>query len=421
MIDSKTSKINILVALNKATLQQVIDTQLPVDLLQQFSPGGDKSLRINVRRKGNLDFQVDRNTFKYEVPLELFVQKDTMLGNVDVLFEMYLGFETKFLFKENWELATRTQLTGYQWVKKPKLDLGFFDFPLEGTVTKAINGNKETICKQIDAKIKEVADIRPKLNQLLSSLPNPIPTPQQGQVWWQCETVETAMTPLYENEGFIYGKINITGATEFSFGKELERLTTIVKSPNIVTDVEKESHIRTQINLGYRALEKSAIALLQKQTFEFKGKNVKIDNVKISQAQHRIKVVVDLSDSFNGTATLIGKPIFDNSKQEIKLTEVDLDLKGNNFISKTLVVFLKKIIEEKVTERLQFSLTQSIKTVNQKIKTVSFKDGFFAKAKINNIDFPKIEVKAESLVFDLYIKGYLQLGLEGNKEEHLVV
>ena len=102
-----------------------------------------------LKGKGNIDLTAENNSFKYEVPLELFVQKDTMLGNVDVLFEMYLGFETKFLFKDNWELSTRTQMTGYQWIKKPELDFGILNIPLEKTVLNAIQSNKEMLGQQV--------------------------------------------------------------------------------------------------------------------------------------------------------------------------------------------------------------------------------------------------------------------------------
>ena len=415
MTNSKSSKINILISADKEKLQQVIEVQLPVDLLNQFSPEGSKDIRISVRRKGNVDLTVENNSLKYEIPLELFVQKDTMLGNVDVLFEMYLGFETKFLFKDNWELATRTQMTGYQWIKKPEIDLGLFNIPLDKTVLNAIQSNKEMLCKQVDDKIKVVGDVRPMLNQILSSLPNPIPTPAGEQVWWQCETIKTSISPLFEKDGFVYGKIALEGATEFSYGKALDKLLTTVKSPDIVPDVEKESHLQTLLSVNFRAIEKSALALLQKQSFEFKSQKIQIESVRVEQVGQRLKVEADLKGSFDGKMVVLGKPIFDSSKNEIQLKEVELDLKGNNFFSKTMVVFLRKIIEDKISSILNFPIQKSIDFANQKVKHVPFQNGFFAKGKINIVDIPQVEVKHDSLVIHLAMKGYLQLGLEGSE------
>ncbi len=393
-------------------MQQVIGQQLPVDLLNQFSPEGSNDIRISVRRKGNIDLTAENNSLKYEVPLELFVQKDTMLGNVDVLFEMYLGFETKFLFKDNWELATRTQMTGYQWIKKPEIDLGLFNIPLDKTVLNAIQSNKEMLCKQVDDKLKEVVDIRPKLSQILSILPNPIPTPAGEQVWWQCETIKTSMSPLFEKDGFIYGKFALEGATEFSYGKPLEKLTTVIKSPDIVPDVEKESHLQTLLSVNFKAIEKSALALLQKQSFEFKSQKIQVEAVRVEQVGQRLKVAADLKGSFDGEMILLGKPVFDPSKNEIQLKEVDLDLKGNNFLSKTMVVFLRKVIEDKISTMLNFPIQKSIDFANQKVKYVPFQNGLFAKGKINVVDIPLVEVQSDALVISLSVKGYLQLGLE---------
>lgn len=412
MTSSKHSKINILVSLDKEQLQQVIGQQLPVNLLSKFSPKGASDIRISVRRKGKIDLTAENNNLKYEVPLELFVQKDTMLGNVDVLFEMYLGFETKFLFKDNWELMTRTKMTGYQWINKPEIDLGLFNIPLDNTVLNAIQSNQEMLCQQVDDKIKEVGDIRPKLSQILSILPNPIPTPAGEQVWWQCETVKTSMSPLFEKEGFIYGKISLEGATEFSYGQPLDKLTTVVKSPDIVPDVEKESHLQTVLSVNFRAVEKSALALLQKQSFEFKSQKVEVEAVRVEQVGQRLKVAADLKGSFDGEMILLGKPVFDATKKEIQLKEVELDLKGNNFLSKTMVVFLRKVIEDKISTLLNFPIQKSIDFANQKVKYVPFQDGLFAKGKINTVDIPQVELRSDALIIYLSVKGYLQLGLE---------
>ena len=412
MTNFNTSIFRILIALDKEALQQVIDTQLPVDLLNQFAPPGAGGIRISAKRKGKIDFQAEKYTFKYQVPLELFVQKDTMLGNVDVLFEMYLGFQTQFLFKENWEIATRTQLTGYQWIKEPKLDFGLVNISLDKTVLNAIESNKESLCKQVDEKIKEVLNIRPLLTNFIASLPNPISTPAGAQVWWKCEEVDTSMSPIYEDENFVYTKISLKGATEFSYGKALPKANTIVKSPDIVPDIEKESLIQSQLKLDFKAMEKTALTMLQKQNFEYKGQKVKVSSVQVNQAGQRLKINLGLDGAFSGEGVLIGKPVFEKANQIVKVTEAELDLKGNNFISKTMVVFLKKVIEEKLMANLQFPITKSIEAANQQIKYFHFQDGFFAKAKINEVDLPKIEVVTDALVLHLSVKAYLQLGLE---------
>ena len=324
MTNSNNSIVNILVSINKEQLQQVIGQQLPVDLLNHFSPKKLKEIRISVRRKGNIDVTAENNSFKYRVLFELFVQKDTMLVNMDMLFEIYLEFITKFLFKDSWELATRTQITGYQWIKKPELDLGIFNISLENTVLKAIQSNKEILCKKVDNKIKEIGDIRTKLNQILSILPNPIPTPSDEQVWWQCKMIKTSISPLFEKDGFIYIKTALEANTEFSFGKPLEKLTTVIKAPDIVPDIEKESHLQTLLSITFKTVEKSAMRWLQKQSFELKGRKIQIVAVRIKQARQRLKITINLEGSFEGEIILVGKPVFDSSKNEIQIKEIEL-------------------------------------------------------------------------------------------------
>ncbi len=412
MTNFKTSDFSILLALDKEALQQVIETQLPVELLKQFAPEGADDIRVSVRRKGKIDFQIAQNIIDYRVPLELSVQKNMMLGNVDVLFEMYFSFQTQFLIKDNWEVATRTQLTDYQWIKEPKIDLGIINIPLDKTVIKAIESNKESICQQVDNVIKKQLDFQALLTQFLSALPNPISTPAGGQVFWKCEQVNTSMTPIYENGNVIYVKVGLKGATEFSYGKALPIEKTVIKSPDLVSDIEKESLVQSILRVDFKAMEKSAMVLLQKQQFEFKGQKINVSSIQINQIGQRLKINLGLEGAFNGTATLIGKPVFDRMNQILKVTESELDLKGNNFISKTMVVFLESIIEEKLMSKLQFSITKSIETANEKIKYFPIQQGFYAKGKINEVDLPRIEVEADALLIQLSMKMFLQLGLE---------
>ena len=201
-------------------------------------------------------------------------------------------------------------------------------------------------------------------------------------------------------------------ATEFSYGKPLEQLTTVIKSPDIVPDVEKESHLQTLLSLNFRAIEKSALALLQKQSFEFKSQKIQVEAVHVEQVGQRLKVAADLKGSFDGKMILLGKPVFDRVKNEIQLKGVKLDLKGNNFLSKTMVVFLRKVIEDKISNILNFPIQKSIDFANQKVKYVPFQAGLFAKGKISEVDLPQLEVQGDALVISLSVKGYLQLGLK---------
>ncbi|MEM6965156.1 MAG: DUF4403 family protein [Bacteroidota bacterium] len=416
MTNSKISEIHILIALEKAALQQVIDTQLPVDLLSQFSPPG-ADVRISVRRKGKIDLQVDKNTLTYQVPLQIFARKDTFLGNVDVLFEMYLGVATRFLFKENWELKTRSELIGYQWIKKPELDFGLFNYPLDKTILNAFESNKKTICEQLDKQIMSTVDVRPFLNNILSSIPNPILTPAGSQIAWQGDTFQTSMTPLHEKEGIIYAKLGLKGATQFAYGRTLPHVTTTVKAPDLISDLKEETHLQTHLLIDFRAVEKTAITLLQKQKLEFKHQKIEVRSVQISKAGKYLKISADLRGSFDGAIVLMGKPIFDPLKNEIRLESADLDIRGNNFISKTLVVFLRRLIQEKVMQNLQFPIQPSIDFANQKIKHWDFDLGGFAKGIIKSVNIPTIEVTEDALALELSVKGYVQLGLRSGENK----
>jgi len=176
--------------------------------------------------------------------------------------------------------------------------------------------------------------------------------------------------------------------------------------------MNKESQIHTSLNLDFKAVEKLVLDLLKNQEFEFKGQEIKIESVKIKGIGEKLRILAELSGAFDGKMDLTGKPIFNREEQIIQLTQVNIDLEGSNFLSKTIVVFLGSYIEQKITPFLKFSLKNQINPLNQLLDYIPLKYGLLANAKITDFDIPEIEVKSEELILHVSLKGNLNLALK---------
>jgi len=176
--------------------------------------------------------------------------------------------------------------------------------------------------------------------------------------------------------------------------------------------MDKQSHIQTTLDLEFIAVEKLILNLLKNQEFEFKGQEIKVEKIKINGYGNKLNIKALLSGAFDGKMDLVGKPIFDREQQVIQLTQVNIDLEGSNFLSKTIVVFLGSYIEQKITPFLQFSLKNQINPLNQLLNYIPLKYGLLANAKITDLDIPDIQVMNDKLILHLSLKGNLNLSLK---------
>ena len=176
----------------------------------------------------------------------------------------------------------------------------------------------------------------------------------------------------------------------------------------------KESHIQTSLNLDFDAVEKIVLGLLKKQNFEFKGQEIKVNAVEISGLKDKLVIETDLSGAFDGKMNLIGKPVYNKESQIIQLAQVDIDLRGRNFLSKAIVFVLGNYIEQKIIPLLKFSIKNQIEPANEILQFLPIKFGLFAKAKINELDIYQIDVLEKTLILHFSLKGNIQLNLESD-------
>ena len=396
-MQNNTSNLNIQVSLQKEALQQLIDNNLPNPLIKDLSPPEAKGIVINARKDGRVSLEAIGNTFKYEIPLQIHAFKSMMLGNVDVTFKIKVKMETQFIIGDDWQLITRTELMGQEWIEKPQLDLGFFKLPLDKIILDVLENNKSTICKTIDNQVMQQLDIRTPLNNIFTQLPNPVIIMGTEKIWWQSDKINTKIAPFSSDEKSINVIVGAQAPFYFSYGKEIEITKSVLNAPDITLDLGKESTLRTSCYVDFSTLEKAATTFLQQKEFDIQGQKVKIKQVQITGSNKKLQITVKVEGSFDGVVKVAAQPIFDSAAQEIQLKNPELDLKGDNLKSKMISLVAEKAIEKRMSDFLNFPIQNGIDLLNEKITANNVPPNLVVKGKVMAVDIPEFEIEQEGL------------------------
>ena len=118
------------------------------------------------------------------MPLDLFVKKDFGIGQINADGIVTLSFVTNFEIQPDWSLKTETELSKYDWVKEPKLDLGFIQLPISAVANRLVEFSRTRIATIIDTQIQENFILKDYIGEAWNRLQQPIPVSIEDQLWW---------------------------------------------------------------------------------------------------------------------------------------------------------------------------------------------------------------------------------------------
>ena len=408
-MQNNTSNLNIKVSFETYAIQQLIDQYLPDPLLKDFSPPEAKGILINARKNGSIQLEATGNTFKYQIPLQIQAFKSMMFGNIDVPMEILLDMTSQFIIKDDWQFVTKTELINFQWLEKPQLDLGILKLPLDSIIQDVLEKNKKSICQTIDQQVMKQLDIRTPLNNILTKLPNPVVFLETEKVWWQSDAISTSIGPFSTDEKEIKVKLGATTPFCFSYGKKIEVQKPTLQAPDITLELDNNSTLRTSCFIDFGTLENFATSFLQKKEFDIKGQKINIQDVRISGANKKLNIKVQVTGSFDGTVFVAAQPIFNQKDKTIQLQNPELDLKGDNLKSKMISLVAEKAIESKMSEFLNFPIQNALDILNQNITSNKVLPNITIKGNVKNVDIPEIEIEKEGLSLGIIAEGDMSM------------
>lgn len=304
---------------------------------QSYADNDGDNLKYVIKKYAPFEFYAKGNNLFVSMPLDVsgsYKKLGAVIGFKGTLEARYL---TTINLLDNWEIETKTESYGYEWIKKPEIDLGWIDVPVQWIVNKILDKQEDKVDAYIDELIEEYVDLEEIVQPAFQALSTPINISEAYDSWFTMEPIKAFSTPLtFQNESLI-----------MTFG--IEAYTeTFVGEPSAPDSVEVVPlSISEQLDEGFNLqlvtimpFDKASVVLdneFVKSGYVYEEGKYRVSFTKMEIFGQRDKLVIEagLDGSVRGDIYLIGDPYYDPIDRVIKLKNLDYHFKSKQALLKS--------------------------------------------------------------------------------------
>ena len=418
--ESGISSINIPVQLDLKELEKTINREL--SNLEYEDDISGKDISVKAKKKGEIQISVGENNIAYNVPVYLWIKKETMLGAIEAEGEIELAFQTKYSIDENWHLSTTTEVVNYSWNKKPVLKLGFVNIPISFVANWILNRSKEQICGAIDQQIQENFNLHDYITRAWDILQEPILASEEYNVWIKLSPQTVEMSSIVAKGEMLASTIYMEAGSDIVLGEKPVVIKSTQLPPfQIGTNERKDFLISLKVDIEYKTAAAIAKKHLIGERFSSGKYAVVIEDIDLYGQGNKLVVNAKLSGTYNGSIYLVGKPIYNSATNTIELEELNYELNTKNFLIKSLSWLFHKGIKRKMKAQLKFPLQENLKELKQQIqkqlKHYEIQKDIVLQGHLDELDIARTYLTTDAIQVIIASTGQLKLQIMGiNKE-----
>ncbi len=420
----QVSTVHIPIELNLIELESIINQNIDKLLYEDATKEENTSYEFKVWKKLPISVTSNGDLFRIKVPLKIWAKVNYKFNNFGISFsdsketdfELDIHYVTKLNITPDWQISTHTAGNGFDWIKKPTLNLAGIKISLASFVENLIDEQQELIAIEIDEQIKPYLNVKEYVQQAWNQMQQPMLVSEDYNVWLKVSPREIMMTPLkgYGNRSVI--GVGIMAFTETFIGEKPEtelntKLPIIIKTDTI----KNEFRIGMSSEISHESINKLLKQNFVNQTFTFNDGKYKVDvtNIKFYGSNDKIVIETGLSGNINGTIYLTGKPAYNPVAQELFIQNLDFDLDTKNKIIKTASWLAKgkliRTMQENLTFPLKQQLEQATTTIRQNLNNYEVTPGIFLDGHLQDIKPSGVFITPKSLIAVVTAEGDVNL------------
>ncbi len=412
--EEKISRINIPVSIPMGELERTINQQLDGILYEDDTFDDGDKMMVKAEKKKDIRLRIDSQMVKYQVPLGLWITYDLGLGKVTADADITLDFSTAFLVKNNWSVETTTQITGYEWQKKPRLTMAGISIPVGFVGNLILNRSRDFIGQSLDEQIAENLKFDTLVGDTWKQLFEPIPVAPEYNAWLVINPQKIGMTPLEANNDALESTLQVEAQPNIILGLRPEvdipeALPPFHYEPGEGDDIEL--YLKTAI--PFDEAERIAKTQLVGERFEQGKRAVTIEDIELFGQGNKIVVNTKLSGSYTGSIYLTGKPVYNERRSSVDVEDLNFTLETRSFLFKSAGWLLRSTIKNKIKDNLNFLLDYNLDEVRSQIKQqledYEITKGANLKGELDNLSITNVYLTPDGIRVDLGINGKVQL------------
>ncbi len=418
----KTSTLHIPITINVSLLEQKLNERFS-DLIYEDNNIEDDSLMVKAWKAKEFKIAYDGNVLTYAVPIKLWIKKRFDLGftytDQEIEGSVDLKLKTAINFTKDWNLITKTDFIGYEWIEKPVLKLGVVDIPITPIVDKVLKAKKKTLTQKIDETVKKNVPLSQYIQDVWSVVQDPIDVSTEDfKVWLKITPKNLYTTPIAGTAGQIRTTIGIQCLAEIYMDrvpadKQKELSMPAFKMYNS-TDEKVKLNVLTDI--PYSTIDTLAGNIMTGETFGDGKHQITVDSMNFYGQMDKMIIGVHVHGFINGAIYLSGIPYYDKTTSSIRISEVDYKLKTKNVLAKVVNLFYKKGLKKMIEENVVISIKDKLEWVKEMSRSELFNrelfDNVYLSGFLNDLDVDAIHLTKEGLKVSVNLGGKFILKVE---------
>lgn len=383
-----------------------------------YTDNGGDDLMLKLTKIQPITMFLSGNVFKYRIPLNVWAKQKLFLGAAEVQGDLALNMKTTFGINPDWSLSTRTEVEYHEWLTKPVLKTGLGNINIESLANLALNRSKLTLSQSLDRMISQQFNLKPYVQEAWTALQEPVLLDESYRMWIKSTPISIAMTPLVTDMNSLRASIAVECYNDVTFGeKPVFRENSNVPNLRAIHQAPEGFQVRIVTDVPFPEAERLVRAAMVGQTFESGKRNVLIEDIKLWGNDDRLVVNAKLSGSFNGNIYFMGRPVFNQEKNQIEVTDLDFHTETRNFLLKSAAWLFSGTIKKRMAASMTFPLTENISTlknsIQQTLNYYEIQPGVLLSGTVDSLTVEQTRVTASGLRVDLFSKGKLRVDVRG--------
>lgn len=424
------STINIPVEFSLQELENQINKKVAGLIYEDDGENQSKSenFQFKVWKRDNISVQGKDDKFLIKVPLKVWVKADLSLKQIglnvsevkDTDFEIDLNFVSGLAVDSNYNVITDITANGHDWIKKPKLKMGFLEISLGSLVEPHIRDAQQQISKHLNKQVQDNINIKKHVQHAWNKIQKPILVSEAYQAWINLKPSEIHMTPLHVNENKVNAIIGLSAVTETYFGEKPQNNKVSSLPPLKITDSVDDDF---SITFSGEISQENAKSILAKKfvgkSYSFRNgkRNVTITGIDLYGSGEDMIIEADLTGSIDGKIYLSGKPEFDPASQSLVVQNLDYTLDTKNKLTKTANWLIKgrmvRNLEESLQIPLETQITKARTAIENRLKNQALAKGVILNGTLDNIAPSEVYMTEDSIVALVKATGKAEIIVNG--------
>jgi hypothetical protein len=416
-IEERISIINIPIDIRLDELEQSLNRQLSGTLYEDNNLKDD-NLRVRAVKQDDLRLGLEDEALTYRVPLDLWIQYDLGISKVEATGQITLDFKTAVELTRDWEVATQTEVTSYEWVQKPRIRLAGINLPIGLIADLVLRNSKNTIASSIDDLVKTQFDLRKTVQEAWQQMFEPALVSEEYNTWLVVNPQFIGMSPLEMSNNRIRSTIYVESKPNVKVGEKPQPGFVRALPPLAIAQVEaSDFNLHLNTSISYDEAERLAKAQLVGEKFSYGKRSVTVEDLEFYGQNDRIIINTKLSGTYNGSIYLSGKPVYNTKKNSIDIKDLDYTLDTRNKLFRSASWLFKSTIKNKIEENFDFLLDYNLKDAQQQFKDqlreYKVAEGIILTGDLKDLSIEDAFLTPEGMIVDLALKGRLNVEVKG--------